>query len=170
MSQELENQDTGTEDVLTYTQGVRRRLIGAITKEGAEMPSDNKDRLTLLATLDGMDRQELGRQKIDAAKNSSASDRMVAGALLTLLNRELGGTNPFERNGDVPRPALPALPVDDLASVPGETDIGLSDDNLLLFAKRTGLDLSTIAGAGDAQASEEFAEKTGNSSEHNIGY
>ena len=164
MSQELKNQDTGEEDVLTYTQGMRRRLIGDMIKSG-DMPTDNKDRITLLAALDGMDRQELGRQKIDATKNSSASDRLVAGALMALMNKELRGGNPFEQDPaqtEGRRQPLPALTLDGLDVVPGETDIGLSDDNLLTFARRTGLDLSSIAGAGDSQGSIEFAEKTEN--------
>lgn len=159
-----EKTDMTGEEILSYTQRVRLSLINKITNGGESMPEDPKDRMALLSTLDGIDRQELGKLKIDAKQNNSATERLVAAALTNLIGAGLNGRNPFlhEEKEGAPAPVreAPTMPeaiVQELTLVPGETRVGLQNENLATFAKRTGMDLGSIPGASSEHVNEEFA-------------
>lgn len=162
---ELQYTDAPDEGALSYTQRIRRRLIAEMTAE--TLPSDNKDRLTLLHALKDMDAQELGKMKIDAKEKSSSADRAAAEILGHLLTGPLRDVNPYQAAADAPPPpkrVMPNLDISDLQLVRGETSIGLSTDNLASMASRTGMRLDSIPGAGRSEVNLEFAPKDPTSS------
>ena len=123
------------DDILKYTQEQRNRLVTEMTANG--MPEDNKDRQTLLAALDGMDRQALGNKKVAASLHGSEADRMVATAIVEISKR-FGTRNPYESEpSDSVEPPMPdrsQLPPTPL--VPGESDIGIHTEKYTEFTKR----------------------------------
>lgn len=135
------------EETLSYTQGVRRKLVDSIAENGV-MPAENKDRLTLLATLDGMDRAALAVKKIESKEKTSSADR-DAQLVIASLNAKLGATNPFKQDASNNEPALiegelvdAAGPVFDDSQMPaldikpGEMDVGIHQENAEAFLDR----------------------------------
>lgn len=123
-----------TEDeVLHYTQGIRKDLVDDIIKEG--VPTDNETRYALLTTLGDMDKQAMGNKKIAASLVGSESDRLVANALV-MLGQQLQGKNPYEKDigGDIPTVDFTMLPSADL--VPGEDEQGISSEKYDEFMGR----------------------------------
>jgi len=119
------------EDLLKFTQGVRKRFIADITKDG--FPNDPKEQRILLQSLSDMDKQSLGNKAIGASEKQSESDSLVARAL-SQLGSHFGTTNPFEGKGvEIPKLENGKLPDIDLA--PGETTVGLANDNYNDFMK-----------------------------------
>ena len=165
MSAEV-NQALDAMDVLAFTRRKRIAVVETLMADETAIKEGDPKMLKLaLAALDGIDRQELGLRKIDATEKGTQADRMVAEALTELLGTKLGATNPFEAGQSTTLPEdrtapLPELALNELMLVPGETDVGLSTDNLTSFAQRTGIRTDAIAGMGEATASEEFERKT----------
>lgn len=124
-----------SEDALDYTLQVRRRIVSTLTNEGGSIPSDNKDRDALLKTLDGIDRQALGKMRIGVLEEQGGAQKMVADALATLLGGgQLAGNNPFRTTATVVSEA-PRLPADrpQLVKVYGETGVGIDSENYSSF-------------------------------------
>ncbi len=145
------------ESLMDFTQRVRASLVVEMTAGG--LPDDNKDRVTLLATLSDMDSQELNKAKIDAKSASTDVERQAMEIFSRVLDGPARGRNPYARpviEGVVAR-VLPQL--DDIVDlVPGETDVGVKNNNLPDFAERVGMRMDTIPGMTD-KGSEEFAPK-----------
>lgn len=114
------------DDVLGYTQGIRKKFVEATLAKG--FPEDSKDQKVLLTALKDMDSVAINNKRIGASEKQTASDLLVVTALAELSSR-LGQTNPFEGTTEkaLPVPDVSRLPVAD--TVPGETDIGLSTTN-----------------------------------------
>lgn len=152
-------------DVLAYARRKRIALVeGLMPDDIAFSSADPKVLKVALAALDGLDRQELGMRKIDAGEKGAAANRHIAEALTNLLTNGLAGVHPFEAGGggNVPDDRvvpLPQISIGELTLLPGETDIGTSDDNLLTFAGRTGIRTDTIAGAESADTVSEYAPR-----------
>jgi hypothetical protein len=120
------------DDLLKFSQGVRKRFINTITKTG--FPEDPKEQRVLLQALSDMDKQSLGNKAIGASEKQSESDLLVARALSN-LGSHFGTVNPFEGEGkEIPKLEDGSLPVIEIA--PGETDVGLSDENYDGFMKK----------------------------------
>lgn len=127
------------EQTLEYTQRVRRNLVHSITVDGTQMPLENKDRLTLLSTLDGMDRAALAVKKIESKEKTSSADR-EAQMVIASMNSQLGDTNPLRRDpadGNASgAPTLDESKMEELTVNPGETEIGISQENAEAFLSR----------------------------------
>lgn len=116
------------DDVLVYTQGLRKTLITEMTKDG--MPGEKGDRMVLLAALGDMDRSALGNKKIGAKERAGQADRQAA-LLIAAMTGQLGNKSPFEivpeagqAEGQIPE--LDVSGLQELTLAPGETEIGLS--------------------------------------------
>lgn len=128
MSAEAHAHFLSDEEALRYTQRMRHRLVEDICADG-KMPTDPKDRATMLMALDGMDRQALTNKRIagDAAGNEAT--RLVGQALNKLFEK-VGNRSPFEKpveGGRVIEELMPDTFVEDLNVVPGETEVGLAN-------------------------------------------
>lgn len=117
------------DQLLDFSQGMRRQLASSLTKGGTVMPTDPKDQQTLLATLDSLDKQIINKKRIQVQEASNEVDRLV-GLTMAKFYTELGSVNPLERpviEGEVvavPEPDTKLLPRAEL--VPGETDTSVS--------------------------------------------
>lgn len=143
------------ESLMDFTQRVRASMVVEMTTGG--LPADNKDRVTLLATLSDMDSQELNKAKIDAKSASTDAERQAAEIFGRLLTTVARNQNPYERpaiEGTATR-VMPQLD-GNIELLPGETDVGVANNNLPDFAERVGMRMDTIPGMID-KASEEFA-------------
>lgn len=127
------------EESLNYTQTIRFRVVEDLVA-GGKIPNDPKDRAQLLATLDGMDRQVLTKQKIKIEEKAADADRLAAQVLATVV-AQTKGRSPFERpviEGEVIQrqltaPALDTSKIPKFTPVPGETDVGIADMNCETF-------------------------------------
>lgn len=114
------------DDILRFTQGTRKNFVNHLLKGG--FPSDPKDQKILLTTLTDMDKVALGNKRIGAADKQSAADILVAKAIAT-ISGQFVDTDPFVKDGVR---ELPAIDMDQLPPadpVPGETEVGLSDES-----------------------------------------
>jgi hypothetical protein len=113
------------EEVLQFTQGMRRQLVIDMTPEG-KMPSDPKDRAIFLQTLADMDRQALTNKRISGDTKRSEDDRKAA-ALIATIFATIGNKSPFQSDIAGERVIdVPAVLVEDVELVPGETEIGIT--------------------------------------------
>jgi hypothetical protein len=135
----LDSEPLSDEEVLLYTQRKRKELVEDVTQRG--MPADNKDRLTLLAALDGMDRAALAGKKIESKEKTSSADR-EAQYLIAKLHGNLQGRDPFKvdpADGQVVANRqlhLDESGLDPLVVAPGETEVGIMQENAQTFLDR----------------------------------
>lgn len=133
------------DDVLRYTQARRKEFLEEVffkPKEdgGLDFPADTKEQSIMLAAMADMDRTAVNNKRIGVSEKQAANDSLVA-RTLARLGRDFGGRNPFEGNDQpvVDQARLPkvnesALPPAE--AVPGEKDIGLSEDSFDGLMKR----------------------------------
>lgn len=114
------------DDILRYTQGIRKRFIDEQIQNG--FSDDIKAQTILLTALADADRTALSNKKIGASEKVAASDRMVALAIARLRG-QLGEVDPFEINEDGKVPTIDLNELPPTNAVPGETDIGISNEN-----------------------------------------
>lgn len=133
------SEQQGTEDTdLAYTRRLRMRLIDDMTANG-KMPGDNKDRITLLAALNDMDRAALGSKKIKSDQGIADMQAQAAQLLATMFNDPN-----VKKIGVVVEGAVREIPtIDDLdinvEVKPGELDINPTQENYDSFTKRLGM-------------------------------
>lgn len=133
--------DMTDEDIVSYTQRTRKRLVDHITGCGNNMPSDKGEQMVLLAALGDMDRTALGKMKIGAKERQGNADREAA-MIIAKLGATYGSKSPFERKDDVIEgevvepPKLEDSNLPPLMVVPGETEVGLSTENYDQFMQR----------------------------------
>jgi len=108
------------DEVLKYTQGVRKELVKDLTFGG--MPTAEENRKLLLATLKDMDSNALGNKKIKVEEKVGMS-QANANALVAEVLRVVGNGDAFVIEGSArTAPSLPdTIGLPNL--VPGETDI-----------------------------------------------
>lgn len=136
---------------LDYTRQARMKLIASMTNGG--MPSDNKDRQTLLAALDGMDRAALAKKRIKSEEGISSSKALAAETIAQIFMdaRLKSITSPtMNELGQIPL-LRNDLPVPDL--VDGELETNPSVETYDSFMSRHG---GTAADA--ASEDEDFKE------------
>lgn len=124
------------DQIIDYTQRVRKSFVGDMLKDG--FPTENSDRQVLLSALADMDRVAIQNKKIGSDDAKADADRIAALAIAR-ITQQMGSTIPGERPviegsfkevvGDIT--LIPAIDV-----VPGETDIGISDDTYDDFTGR----------------------------------
>lgn len=126
---------------LEYTRQVRMDLIKSMTKTG--MPTDNRDRMTLLSTLDGIDRVAIAKKKIKSDEGISNSKAMAAETIAMLfMDPRLKKT--LEVKPDETR-EIPKLR-NDLETpklVEGELEITQQQESYDSFMSKYGLNLDT---------------------------
>lgn len=108
------------DQVLDYTQRMRRTVVDKLTKNGTELPQDIDETRMVLQTLDGMDRNALGRKKIRVEEQANQNVAGMTGLVAEMLrsSRDVsfyqkgGATNPGvtrvapELGSEVPEPVL----------------------------------------------------------------
>jgi hypothetical protein len=137
---EVTSEDVPDPDqVLAFTHAHRSRVIEQLTKSG--VPINDKEQMTaLLKTLDGMDKQSLGRKRMDADKEIAKGTNDTNTALLAAVLRSIPNV-PRPENGATVTivrevPVLPAdIVVDTL--VDGQTEKTPPQDTYQSFMART---------------------------------
>lgn len=147
------------ESLMDFTQRVRADMVTEMTVGG--LPTENKDRTTLLAALSDIDQQELNKAKIDAKSASTDTQRQAIEIFQQILAGPASKGNPYAKpaiEGTATR--VKPLPVLDgnIDLVPGETDVGLASLDLPTFAMRSGMRMDLIPGMA-GKGNEEFAPK-----------
>lgn len=132
------------EGTLNFTQSMRVKMVNSITADGKSIPSDPKDRMTLLKALGDMDHQALSKQKLAQDKDMGTAAQKVTQEIAQfvmslgngLAQRPMISETPIEK----PRPQLPdSVPRPKL--VDGETDIVAPQENFDSFTRRMNPDI-----------------------------
>ena len=130
------NDDKDLNGVLQYTDDIRRGLINKMVA-GGEYPIDPKSQKVLLTALSDMDKTALGRARLKQDDKNADKDRAIASALLSTV-QSFGNANPFRadtargENGiNTEQLAIPKFEPN-----PGETDVGIKDEDYQSFADK----------------------------------
>lgn len=143
------------DQIVDFTQGVRKQLVDDMTERGTAMPKEKGDRIVLLAALADMDRTAVAKMKIGSKERQGAADREAA-LIAARLHSQYGSKSPFaiQRSSDdedvidgeyaeIRAPELDTTALPALEIKPGETDIGISTTNYEQFmGKMEGTDLT----------------------------
>ena len=126
------------DDALDYTQSIRKRVVDSLCSDGT-VPNDKENRVALLATLDGIDKQVLGVARLKQDDKNSADDRAIA-ERIALINRGVN-RNPNElRDADVntlpERHLIDENALGEIEMVEGETMVGIPTENFNDFLGR----------------------------------
>ncbi len=118
---------------LEYTQNKRRSLIDLLTSDMSALVSDPAQASLALKAMEGIDKQILGRKRLEVDKDNSVALQQQAFAISQILSKNSGGKNPFLLTGDsASSPPTSYLP--DFQVNPGELSTTLdterSDDFL----------------------------------------
>lgn len=112
------------DEILIYTQRVRQGFVNDVTRNG--FPVKPREQEVFLSALADMDRVAMGNKRIGANEKQSHADSLVAAALVSLGNQFNNG-NPFKGPGaSAVEVEVDKIPL--VETLPGETDIGLSDE------------------------------------------
>ena len=136
--QEGEDSGLNEDEVLQYTQGLRKRFVDQITEDGGKLPTDPKEQYVFLTALGDMDRTALSNKKIGAKERNNAADRVAAVAIAKVLGRFDGGS-PFIRDiidgqpAHRTAPSLDGLSLPPITTVLGETEIGIASRDFDTF-------------------------------------
>lgn len=135
MSTELNavENDLNDDVIINYTQRKRKQLVEVIVKEG--MPVATDDRMLLLSALDGLSKTAIQRKRLGVEEASNENTKAATLAVSKILSA-FGDNNPFIKtvggsSTSAPAPALDQLPA--IADVPGETEIGVVQNDFTTF-------------------------------------
>jgi len=111
------------DEVLNYTQTLRRSFVDKITDKGASIPTDLDGANLMLNALNDMDRQAMGRKRLKVDQNLGDAMKQGAAIIATVIDRMSAGPNPFKRDGQVVG-VIPEHPQElaIIELVPGELD------------------------------------------------
>jgi hypothetical protein len=126
------------EEMLNYTQGVRKDIIVALTKQG--IPSEAPDTVNLmLKTLGDMDRNSLGRMRLKVEENAGKGLAGAAVVVAEMLNK-MGNMRPFQSPVPVARGGAPELGHDipPPSLVAGEIDTNAAQRSYDAFIEANG--------------------------------
>lgn len=129
-----EEMDLSSENLLNYTQMVRKRLVNSITRRG--MPEDKDERMQLLQALRDMDQTSVNRLRLDVDKQSAENNRAAQDIISQLYRVNPYGlrARPGEERDSAPTPNVSDLPEIEFDS--GEKHIGLVTESSIDFIKR----------------------------------
>lgn len=82
------------EQLLSYTQRIRLAAVGALTVNNT-ISSDPKELAALTSVLDGIDRQEINKAKIELDNKSLKNDQDTT-AFIAAISASIGNRNPYE--------------------------------------------------------------------------
>ena len=88
------------ESLLSYTQRIRLATVSKLTQH--TIPDDPKDIAALNSVLDGIDRQEINKAKIEMDSQGSKDDQSAIDLIYAIAN-SLGNRNPYEAAEPVER-------------------------------------------------------------------
>lgn len=129
------NDDKDLNGVLAYTDDLRRGLVNQMVT-GGKYPEDPKSQKVLLAALADMDKSALGKARLKQDDRNADKDRAIASALLSTV-QGFGNTNPFMQATGAARGIDPAaLPIPVHTPNPGETDVGIKDEDYQAFNEK----------------------------------
>lgn len=125
------------EAILNYTQQIRMGIVSQLTARGS-IPDDKADKTLLTQTLDGLDRQALGKMKLDVEKDVSNQLATATVAINELLNTVK--TDVFTSATPVVR-VLPEIPMETIIVVEetlvvGELETGYKEETVDEFKSR----------------------------------
>lgn len=116
----VENRRREGEALLDYTQRIRVLAVDKLT--ALAISDDPKDISALNSILDGIDRQEFNKAKIELDTQGAAADKEALGLITSLVNA-VGNVNPYEAATPIVRTILHEGPViEGVTLVPGELD------------------------------------------------
>lgn len=127
--------DTKASSILHNTQRIRNAVVNELVKEG--VPDDTKDTKLLLETLRDLDHTTHQNLKIDLEAKSIDNDRAAQEIVNAIIKRNPQGPRLMEH--EIVGERLPVVEVDEIPSVeivPGETDIGTSQETTKEFLAR----------------------------------
>lgn len=126
------------DQVLAFTHAHRARVITQLTQNG--IPVNDKDQMTaLLKTLDGMDKQSLGRKRMDADKEIAQGTNDANTALISAVLKHIPNIARPADGSPIPvvreTPTLPAdIVCDDV--IDGQTEKAPPQDTYKTFMAR----------------------------------
>lgn len=88
------------ESLLSYTQRIRLATVSKLTQH--TIPNDPKDIAALNSVLDGIDRQEINKAKIEMDSQGAKDDQSAIDLIFAIANT-LGNKNPYEAAEPVER-------------------------------------------------------------------
>lgn len=92
----VEGMPEDPEERLNFTQSIRAMVINQLI-EGGKIPINDKDQMSMLKdALDGIDRQELGKKKIEAKKEADTANTNAMAKALEKFSMDLARAS----NGD----------------------------------------------------------------------
>jgi hypothetical protein len=129
-----DDMDLSSENLLNYTQMVRKRLINSITARG--MPIDKDERMQLMQALRDMDQTSVNRLRLDVENKSADNNRAAQEIISQLYQVNPYGlrARPGEERDSYPEPEVKDLP--DMEFDEGEKHIGLVTESSNDFIKR----------------------------------
>lgn len=130
------NDDKDLNGVLQYTDDIRRGLINKMVA-GGEYPIDPKSQKVLLTALSDMDKTALGRARLKQDDKNADKDRAIASALLSTV-QSFGNANPFRADAAKGENGINTeqLAIPKFEPNPGETDVGIKDEDYQSFADK----------------------------------
>lgn len=122
------------EGLLSYTQRIRLAAVSKLTQH--TIPDDPKDLAALNSVLDGIDRQEINKAKIEL-DNASAKDEQSTRDFIAAIALTMGNNNPYETQTPTERTiAHEGVVVEGVVLVEGELDNKPQQMNYDAFMKK----------------------------------
>lgn len=124
------------DDVLAFAQEQRKKLVDVLTDEG--MPTTRDDREVLLAVLGQMSGTAIQKKRLGVDEAANDNNKIAMTAINNVL-AHFGERNPFRNEKPVNVPSK-VIDVDvgrlpDAAAAPGETEVGIVQQNYDNFMK-----------------------------------
>lgn len=125
------------DEVLDYTQVIRRKFVAEVTVQGSKMPTDPKEAKVLLTALADLDRAALGKKRIKSEEEIAKMSAQSVSAIADEVRKAMGGDG-YVPNGDSdrPPPVLDDAGMPPLQLVEGEKDTGINAETHEAFMER----------------------------------
>lgn len=119
-------------EMLAFTQRTRKLIVDNLTNNGKSIPADKGDKIVILAALDGMDKQTLGRMRIKTDDKAADSNAIAASAITKLLT----SMNPRALENNQGQREVPVLDsnIPNLTDVEDETVLGTQSGTFESFS------------------------------------
>lgn len=126
------------EATLRFSQGLRRQIVGALTKGGVPTDKDSVD--MILRSLKDMDATAINDRKNNIDQGMADSSKTVAEAMREFVTLQMN-RNPFERtpDGEAKPTTVPTVDLEKLGDfelVAGEDEIGTVQETSAEFMER----------------------------------
>ncbi len=126
------------DEVLDFTQIIRRKFVSTVTDQGTKMPTDPKEAKVLLSALADLDKTALGKKrlKLDKEMNETNAQTIAAIAAEVKASAMLFGGNQPAATAPRPAPVFDDSQLPPLQTVDGEMDIGTKSESYDNFKSR----------------------------------